>query len=187
VHSPTRRNSNPDLPLPNSYWVIPGQLLAGEHPGVADRAESRDRVGRLRLANLNSYIDLTEPGEQPEYRHLLAKRAEYVRSSIVDCSIPYSIIQTLELMRLIRAALAAKRGVYVHCRAGIGRTGLVIGCYLAEEEQNGAAGLERLNLLWRQSARSQTWPRVPQTTEQAEYIKRWPKLRQQGHLPTNAR
>lgn len=184
---PTRRNLTPDRPLSNSYWVLPGRLLAGEHPAVIDRAESRDRIGRLRLANLTSYIDLTEPGEQPEYRHLLAKRAEYVRSSIVDCAVPHNVTQTIELIRLIRVALAAKRGVYVHCRAGIGRTALVIGCYLADEEGDGDAALERVNLLWRQSARAQTWPRVPQTPEQADYIRRWPKLRQLGGLPANAR
>jgi Dual specificity phosphatase, catalytic domain len=128
-----------DRPLPNTYWVIPGRLLAGEHPAVADRAESRSRAGRLRLAGLDSYIDLTEPGEQPEYRHLLSKRAEYLRSAIVDTSIPYNVSQTHELLSRIRTALAKKRRIYVHCRAGIGRTGLLIGCYLAEEEGDGEA------------------------------------------------
>ncbi len=176
MNTPTPSDAFLDRPLPNSYWVIPGRLLAGEHPAVADRAESRSRVGQLRLAGLDSYIDLTEPGEQPEYRHLLSKRAEYVRSAIVDTSIPHNVSQTRELLSKIRTALAKKRGVYVHCRAGIGRTGLVIGCYLAEEERDGEAALERLNLLWRQSARAQDWPRVPQTAEQADYIRRWPEL-----------
>jgi len=177
VNAPSRLDSTPDLPLPNTYWVIPGRLLAGEHPAVADRAESSSRVGLLRIANLDTYFDLTEPGEQPEYRHLLAKRAEYVRSSIVDQNVPHDVSQTRDLLAAIRSALAKKRGVYVHCRAGIGRTGLVIGCYLAEEEKDGEAALERLNLLWQQSARSRHWPRVPQTTEQADYIRRWPQLR----------
>ena len=78
-------------------------------------------------------------------------------------------------------ALAGSR-VYVHCRAGIGRTGLVIGCFLAEEEQDGKAALKRLNRLWRQSARAESWPKVPQTREQADYIRRWPKLRIQDRL-----
>jgi len=187
VNTPTPSDAFLDRPLPNSYWVIPGRLLAGEHPAVADRAESRSRVGRLRLAGLDSYIDLTEPGEQPEYRHLLSKRAEYVRSAIVDTSIPRNVSQTRELLSQIRSALAKKRGIYVHCRAGIGRTGLIIGCYLAEEERDGNAALERLNLLWRQSARAADWPRVPQTSEQADYIRRWPNLRRTDAKASNGR
>ncbi len=77
----------------------------------------------------------------------------------------------------IRAALSLDRCVYVHCRAGIGRTGLVIGCFLAEEERDGKAALKRLNHLWRQSARAASWPKVPQTREQADYIRHWLTLR----------
>lgn len=100
---------------------------------------------------------------------------------------PRHVSQTQEVLTAIRTALARKHGIYVHCRAGIGRTGLVIGCFLAEEERNGKAGLERLNLLWRQSGRAEDWPRVPQTEEQADYIKRWPKLRRAASKASNGR
>ena len=185
----TPRSSDPilDRPLPNSYWVIPGRLLAGEHPSSVDRAEARARLGRLRVAGMDCYVDLTQPGEQPDYRHLLSKRAEYVRSAIVDTGVPRNVAQTQEVLATIRAALARDRRVYVHCRAGIGRTGLIIGCFLAEQERNGKAALERLNLLWRQSGRADDWPRVPQTEEQADYIRRWPKLRRTGAKASNGR
>ena len=32
------------VPIPNSYWVRPGQLLAGEYPGSMTRAEAMERV-----------------------------------------------------------------------------------------------------------------------------------------------
>ena len=82
-----------------------------------------------------------------------------------------------EASTTLRAALALWRCIYVHCRAGIGRTGLVVGCFLAEEEGgNGKAALKLLNRLWRQSERAKNWPKVPQTAEQADYIRKWPKL-----------
>ena len=145
--------SQPDLtidrPLPNTYWVIPGVV---------------------------SFVDLTEDGELPSYRHLLPKHADYLRSAIADTRVPNNVVQTQELLAAIRAALARERRVYVHCRAGIGRTGLVIGCFLADEESNGKTALKILNRLWRQSERAVIWPKVPQTAEQADYVRLWPKF-----------
>lgn len=172
--------SQPDLtidrPLANTYWVIPGRLLAGEYPGGADDSEARRRLGRLHEAGVDSYVDLTEDGELPSYRHLLPKHADYLRSAIADTRVPNNVEQTLELLAAIRAALARERCIYVHCRAGIGRTGLVIGCFLADEESNGKTALKILNRLWRQSERAAVWPTVPQTAEQADYVRLWPKI-----------
>jgi dolichol-phosphate mannosyltransferase len=168
-----------DRPLPNSYWVVPGRLLAGEYPFGADDADARARLARLEQAGVDYFVDLTHDYEQPGYRHLLPARSTHVRSAIADTWVPNDAAQMRQILSDIRAALSAGRCVYVHCRAGIGRTGLVIGCFLAEEELSGKSALERLNRLWRQSARAQSWPKVPQTSAQADYIRRWPKLRSQ--------
>jgi hypothetical protein len=165
-----------DRPLPNSYWVIPGRLLAGEYPGNPDPAQARLRLTRLRDAGIDSFVDLTEEGELPPYSLWLPKQSEYLRSPIVDTRIPNNVAQTQALLAALRAALARGKGVYVHCRAGIGRTGLIVGCFLADDESSGAAALKTLNRLWRQSDRCATWPEVPQTAEQAAYIRGWPKL-----------
>lgn len=166
----------PHRPLPNSYWVIPGSLLAGEHPAGAGLTETRARLQGLRRAGIDCYVDLTEPGEQPEYRHLLLRGHEYHRSSIADAGVPNNVSQTLDLLLTLRMALGRGRRIYVHCRAGIGRTGLIVGCFLAEQEGSGRAGIKQLNRLWKQSARSDLWPTVPQTAEQADYIRHWPKM-----------
>jgi len=164
-------------PLPNSYWVIPRRLLAGEYPIGDDYSDARIRLSRIREAGINSFIDLTEKGEMPEYRHLLPVHTKYQRSPIADTHVPGSAQQILELLSDIRAAIEAKRCLYVHCRQGIGRTGLVIGCYLADNEGDGKLALKELNRLWAQSERAASWPKVPQTSEQADYIRRWPKIK----------
>jgi Dual specificity phosphatase, catalytic domain len=169
-----------DRPLPNTYWVIPSRVLAGEYPGGFDDTEARARLARLHAAGVDSFVDLTEDGELPPYRHLLPKHTEYLRSAIMDTSVPNNVSQTQELLLAIHSSLARGRCVYVHCRAGIGRTGLIVGCFLADVESNGKSALKILNRLWRQSERAANWPRVPQTPQQADYIRRWPKLGKQS-------
>jgi len=166
----------PLRPLPNTYWVIPGRLLAGEYPHRADDAYARARLDLLCQAGVDYFVDLTQDGELPGYRHLLPAHVQHVRSGIADTWVPESAAQMEQILSDIRAALALGRCVYVHCRAGIGRTGMVVGCYLAEEAGNGRAALRLLNRLWRESERSKTWRKVPQTVQQADYIRRWPAL-----------
>jgi len=163
-------------PLPNSYWVIPGRLLAGEYPIGIDYSDARARLARFREAGINHFIDLTEKGELPPYRHLLPVYAKYQDSPIADTCVPASVAQVLALLSDIRIAVEAKRCIYVHCREGIGRTGLVIGCFLADAAGDGKSAIKELNQLWQQSERAKSWPTIPQTAQQADYIRRWPKL-----------
>ena len=167
-------------PLQNSYWVVPGRLLAGEYPYGADEADTRNRLQSLRDAGIDYFIDLTEGDERPEYRHLLPAQTKYLRSAIPDTEVPNDVAQMQEIQSRIRAGLLFGRCIYVHCRAGIGRTATVVGCYLGEQGLDGKAALKQLNRLWRQSARAQSWPKVPQTPEQAEYILRWERHRRSG-------
>jgi Protein-tyrosine phosphatase len=165
-----------DRPFPNTYWVFPDRLLAGEHPAGFGQ-EVRGRLERLHLAGIDSFFDLTEEGEEPAYDRLLPANAEYQRVPIGDHGVPLNVKQTRELLAAVRDAFMRQRRVYLHCRAGIGRTGLIVGCLLAEEIGDGKKALKKLNKLWPQSARAAQWPRVPQTSEQADYVRHWLRLR----------
>jgi len=167
-------------PLANSYWVLPGRLLAGEYPYGQSAAETQERLRQLLAAGIDAFVDLTQPGELPEYRSLLPSNVQYLRSPITDAQVPTDVAQMRAIQSHLQAALGVGRRIYVHCRAGIGRTGTVMGCYLAEQGVDGVEALRQLNLMWRQSARSAAWPELPQTPEQASFIMRWPRHRQPG-------
>jgi len=164
-------------PLANSYWVLPGRLLAGEHPFGANPLEAHERLGHLFAAGIDTFLDLTESGEMPGYWRLLPRACEYLRIAIADGTAPVADEPMRAIQAHLMAALARDRRLYVHCRAGIGRTGLVIGCFLGEAGFDGKRALRTLNALWRRSARSQTCARVPQTEAQGDYVLRWPVRR----------
>lgn len=174
----------PPLPLPNTYWVEPGRLLAGEYPGDRVPAAARLRLQALLAAGLTCFIDLTEPGEagtagalQP-YAALLQQAAaargaaaEHVRFPIPDGGTPASPgVMTAILDRLDQAAAAP---IYLHCWGGVGRTGTVVGCYLVRHGRSGPAALDQLADWWRRVPKSAGHPRSPETDAQRAYVLGW--------------
>jgi len=171
----------PQLPLRHCYWVVPGLLLAGEHPGGSTRDKTKDRLKKLLAAGIECFVDLTKPTELLRYDTHLPFYVEYVRKAIKDHGLPGSREQMVEILDHVGNSMRAGRPVYVHCRAGIGRTGTVIGCLLVERGFSGDGALDELNRLWQQSKRSKSWAFVPETEAQANYVREWkPSLKNGG-------
>lgn len=161
------------LPLGNYYWVLPGRLLAGEHPAAASAELTRERLEALLRTGIRCFIDLTQPEERPAYQAQLPAAASYFHWPLPDHGLPASKAQMTQILDCLRAQLHAGRTVYLHCRAGIGRTGMTAGCLLAESGYSGDEALEELNRLWLRSARSQEWPSIPETDAQSDYVRTW--------------
>ncbi|MDB6101916.1 MAG: hypothetical protein JWO52_1915 [Gammaproteobacteria bacterium] len=174
------------LPLRHCYWVVPGLLLAGEHPGGPTRDKTKDRLKKLLAAGIECFVDLTKPTELLRYDTHLPFYVEYTRKAIKDHGLPGSREQMVEILDYVGNAMRAGRPVYVHCRAGIGRTGTVIGCLLVERGLSGDGALDELNRLWQQSKRSKSWAFVPETEEQANYVRQWKPSLKNGGFGMNA-
>ena len=167
-------------PLPNCHWIEPGKLLAGEHPTGDGLRATKKRIAKLIDAGIDCSIDLTEPDELDSYEPLLARAARdreiaYLRRPLPDHGLPDSDAAMLAILETLDGALNEGRTVYLHCRAGIGRTNLVAGCWMAGRHGTGAAALVELNRRWRDNARSRTWPIVPETQAQEEFVRTWPR------------
>jgi ADP-ribosyl-[dinitrogen reductase] hydrolase len=161
---------SPPKPLAESYWVIPGRLLAGKYPGGKTLQDLERRLGPLLDAGFDGFLDLTEAGEILAYDGYLPANVRHVRQPVKDHGVPRDAAHMADILASLDALLAEGRRVYVHCRAGIGRTGTVVACHLIEQGLAPTAALTRLNELWQGSDRSDTWPEVPETDEQRQFI-----------------
>lgn len=165
-----------------TYWVQPGRLLAGPHPRQRARESMLPelvRCGFNRLGGL--FVDLTEPGEVLPAGYakellLLApdreRPTEYLSRPIADGDVP-SPEQMAEILDRIEAALAGGGMVYLHCYAGQGRTGTVVGCYLVRGGMEGARALEEIR---RRRRVAHLVAPSPETSEQRELVSAWPRL-----------
>jgi ADP-ribosyl-[dinitrogen reductase] hydrolase len=178
----------PPKPDPNTYWVIPGKLLAGEYPGARDPEEARSRLRKFLAAGVRHFIDLTEASELTPYAELLTEeagsRTTYERFPIRDVSVPEEPKTVAEIIAAIDRAMAEGGITYVHCWGGIGRTGLAVACWLQERGQTPDEALADLADKWRSCAKSQWKPSSPETPEQVRWVKEWPLHRSRLHLLT---
>ena len=162
-------------PIEHCYWVEPGQLLAGEYPLVKDdEAASKAKLAALIEAGVTTFIDLTEAGELSPYAQWLESESQtHHRFPIEDVRIPDTPETTVEILDTIDTHIAQGEVVYLHCLGGVGRTGTIVGCWLARHGLPGAAALEHLEELWGKCPKSVTKPRSPETEEQRRYVREW--------------
>lgn len=168
----------PNKPFGNCYWLEPGRLLAGEYPGGRTPEETAARLQRLIDIGIDTFIDLTAEDELPEYADTLLSLAQatplrHLRFAIPDHDVPATPATMSAALNAIESSLAQGARLYLHCRAGIGRTGTVAGCYLSRRAGSGEAALDELNRLWQDCERAHTWPSIPETQVQISYVAEW--------------
>ena len=167
------------VPTFHSYTVLQGRFHAGEYPGAPDEDDARAKVQAIVEAGVQAFIDLTQDGELAPYAHLLPPGIHHERHPIRDVSVPASDAVTQGALDAIERHLAAGRQVYLHCWGGIGRTGVIVGCWLAT--QHGLSGQEALDQLaqrWACCPKSRRRPESPETDEQRDYVIGWAR---RGH------
>jgi protein-tyrosine phosphatase len=158
---------------PKLFWIPGpwrGKLAVASRPRGGDWLE--DEIKGWRKAGLDVVVSLLEEDEAAQFElgHegdvAESKGVRFISFPIPDRGVPASTRKALSLLSDIAAALEAGKSVAVHCRQGIGRSGLIaVGALLTS-----GMGVDRaLEVVG--AARGET---IPETPAQLQWIKHLP-------------
>jgi rhodanese-related sulfurtransferase len=161
------------MPRPhgNTYWLWPGHILAGEHPAKGGDHELPETLQLFAQAGITHFIDLTAPTD-PIQPYLPLAGAVRINHPITDFGVP-SPLQMQSILDSIQAALQQGGKVYVHCKAGIGRTGTVAATWLIEQGLDAEQSLALLLQKWQAMDKRFEEPHTPETKAQREFVSTW--------------
>ena len=118
--------------IPNFSWLIDGNLAGSGHIGgwgVYEKEILNDDLNQLLNEGIRAIVSLTE--HPLDTVSVISKGMNYLHIPIPDMT-PPSLDAVNEFVRFVDGQFGEKRPVLVHCEAGLGRTGTMLGCYLVK-------------------------------------------------------
>ena len=158
----------PDLFSIPGPWT--GKLAIATRPRGGDWLDD-EAAGWLR-AGLNVIVSLLEDDEAAQLGLALEGGAasacgiQFVSFSIPDRGVPSSVSDSLLLIKKISSQLESGRNVAVHCRQGIGRSGLIAASLLASSGMELESAIQTVSFV-----RGLT---IPETPEQLRWLRQLP-------------
>jgi len=151
------------------HWVDgpwPGKLALAARPRGGDWL--KDELAVWKEAGINTVLSLLTPEEEKdldlsdEATEAKAQGLRFSSFPIPDRQVPKSEAKLAEALEKVGGDLSAGKNVVVHCRQGVGRSGLVAACLLVRNGMSPGAAVEMVSAV--------RGAPVPETPEQRDWI-----------------
>jgi protein-tyrosine phosphatase len=151
------------------YWAEgpwTGKLALAARPRGGDWLA--DEIAAWRGAGVDAVLSLLTPEEEQELdltaeaREVKKVGMKFISLPIPDRQVPRSESEITATIEKLDADLSSGKNVVIHCRQGIGRSGLLAACLLITKGLSSGAAVESAS-----AARGLT---IPETPEQRRWI-----------------
>ena len=154
------------------YWIEGpwrGRLALAARPRGGDWLE--DEIADWQRSGIGAVLSLLTPEEdqdldlRDEETETRRSGLEFLSFPIPDRHVPRLEARFGEIVEEVNSRLSSGKNVVVHCRQGIGRSGLVAACLLIKNGMSPGAAIDTVS-----AARGLV---VPETSEQRDWIERY--------------
>jgi protein-tyrosine phosphatase len=151
------------------YWITgpwPGRLAMASRPRGGDWLE--DEMHGWQSAGIDTVLSLLTPDEEEaldltaESRVAEHEGLKFLSLPIPDRRVPSSPSEVAPVLDALNAELLAGKNAVVHCRQGVGRSGMIAACLLVMRGTDPGSAVVELERVRGTS--------VPETVEQRRWI-----------------
>jgi protein-tyrosine phosphatase len=151
------------------HWISgswPGRLALAARPRGGDWLE--DEIAGWKEIGINAVLSLltreeeADLGLRNESQIVKAHSMEFLTLPIADRQVPISESEMAAVLDHLNVRLSSGKNVVMHCRQGVGRSGLLAACLLISKGMDPNAAVKKVS-----AARGVS---IPETREQREWI-----------------
>jgi Predicted protein-tyrosine phosphatase len=154
------------------YWINgpwPGKLALAARPRGGDWLEQEmiewRRSGTDEILSLLTAKEEKDLVLQDEAKFARAQGMKFISFPIEDRQVPASASEVTSVLEAINSGLASGKNLVIHCRQGIGRSGLMAACLLVSQGCDPGSAVKHLS--------AERGISIPETREQRHWIEHY--------------
>lgn len=167
-------------PTPNSNYLIDDKIMFGWYPMDPNtQGLCSNNIEQLIKSERNVFVNLTTLEERKNlYKYIdnvisKVNNPIFIHYEIPDQDVPKNLQSFKDFIELLYSLyFIENKKLYIHCRGGHGRSGVVAACLLIRMGYSNKNALELVSEAHKTREYIPNYP-CPQTTEQIDFVKKY--------------
>lgn len=163
-------------PTPNCNYLLDERIIFGWYPGPNAIGLYSNSIHDIVITGCNVFVNLTSHAEKTalyDYVPVVlttVKNPIFIHYAIEDCDLPTDITSYKALIRHLYFLVQQNYKLYIHCKGGHGRSGIVASCLLIHMGYTNDEALAMVSQAHKTRKYIPDYP-CPQTSVQVQFVK----------------